>query len=331
MLEKPNLPDHLIAACLRDAYALESARLDFLALGADMNTAVYRTGTSAESYFVKLRKGDFDETGVALSHWLYQQGMHTVIPPLETVTGALWAELDAYRLIVSPFVEGKDGYEVPLSARQWRQFGKAMRNLHTNHPRTELANCIPRETFSPHWRDQAESFLAQAETDQWEDPVATRLAAFMRAHRETILRLIARTRALCQAVQARVPGFVLCHGDIHPGNLHLSADDALYIVDWDNPIFAPPERDLAMIGGTSTWTDPTGIDLFYHAYDRSPDPDALAYYRCERAVTDVTEFCKQLFWSDQGGEDRELAYHYFTSSFEPGQTVELALTSPGEG
>ncbi len=29
----------------------------------------------------------------------------------------------------------------------------------------------------------------------------------------------------------------------------IDANDALYIVDWDNPILAPKERDLMFIGG----------------------------------------------------------------------------------
>ena len=42
MLEKPDLQDEHIIACVQDAYGLCVAHVAFLPLGADRNTAVYR-------------------------------------------------------------------------------------------------------------------------------------------------------------------------------------------------------------------------------------------------------------------------------------------------
>jgi spectinomycin phosphotransferase len=42
MLEKPDLQDEKIGACLQDEYGLLAVQVAFLPLGADMNTAVYR-------------------------------------------------------------------------------------------------------------------------------------------------------------------------------------------------------------------------------------------------------------------------------------------------
>ena len=42
MLEKPDLPDEKIIACLQAEYGLRVATIAFLPLGADLNTAVYR-------------------------------------------------------------------------------------------------------------------------------------------------------------------------------------------------------------------------------------------------------------------------------------------------
>ena len=66
MLEKPALNDEIIQSCVQDEYLLPVNRLTFLPLGADVNTAVYRVDTVLEqAYFLKLRKGDFDEITVA--------------------------------------------------------------------------------------------------------------------------------------------------------------------------------------------------------------------------------------------------------------------------
>lgn len=67
MLEKPDFPNERIIACLKQAYGLPIAKLTFLPLGADLNTAVYRAVTGdGTHYFVKLRRGDFAEASVAI-------------------------------------------------------------------------------------------------------------------------------------------------------------------------------------------------------------------------------------------------------------------------
>jgi spectinomycin phosphotransferase len=65
MLEKPDLQEEKIIACLQDEYELCVTQVAFLPLGADQNTAVYRTIADGETpYFVKLRRGVFDEIAV---------------------------------------------------------------------------------------------------------------------------------------------------------------------------------------------------------------------------------------------------------------------------
>jgi spectinomycin phosphotransferase len=121
--------------------------------------------------------------------------------------------------------------------------------------------------------------------------------------------------------------FVLCHTDIHGGNILIGDDDKLYIVDWDNPLLAPKERDLMFIGGgiDNIWKSEREKDVFYEGYGGSEiNLSALAYYRYERVIEDLAVTCEQLLLSDEGGADRERSLGWFTSNFEPGITIEIA-------
>ncbi len=106
---------------LQDGYGLLVVQVAFLPLGTDLNTAVYRVLADDETpYFLKLiRSGVFDGTSVALPKFLGDQGIVQIIAPLATKTGQLWASLDAFKLILHPFVEGHNGFEVDLSDRHW--------------------------------------------------------------------------------------------------------------------------------------------------------------------------------------------------------------------
>jgi len=124
MLEKPDIQDEKIIACLQAEYGLLIGQLTFLPLGADQNTAVYRVvAGDGRAYFVKLRGSLFDQTSVTLPKFLSDQGIEQIIAPLATKTGSLWANLEAFTVILYPFVEGQNGYKVGLSERQWHDFG----------------------------------------------------------------------------------------------------------------------------------------------------------------------------------------------------------------
>jgi len=332
MLEKPDLQDQLIISRLQDEYGLQVNQLTFLPLGADVNTAVFCVVTDDETaYFLKLRKGDFDEITVAVPQFLKAQGIQSIIAPLETRAQQRWASLDPFKMILYPFIEGQNGYEVALSDHQWLDFGAALKGIHTARVPPALTKLIPRETYSPRWREMVKTFQAQIEEIAFDDPTAAKLAAFMKARRGEINHLIARAEGLGFALQARSLELVLCHSDIHAGNLLIGAHGAgahgaLYIVDWDNPILAPKERDLMIVGGCDVWNSAREEALFYQGYGKTEiDPMALAYYRYERIIQDIADFCQQLFLTGEGGKDREQGFMYFTSQFLPNHEVEIAF------
>jgi spectinomycin phosphotransferase len=88
LLEKPDLNDEKISACLREEYGINVAELRFLPLGADRNTAVYRAvAEDGTPYFFKLRSGAWDALSVTLPKFLSEQGIAEIIVPLQTKTG----------------------------------------------------------------------------------------------------------------------------------------------------------------------------------------------------------------------------------------------------
>ncbi|MCP4428148.1 MAG: phosphotransferase, partial [Chloroflexi bacterium] len=325
------------------------AELAFLPLGADLNTAVYR----AESHdrttcFVKLRRGDFNPASVAVPKFLSDLGLKQIIPPLPTQSGQLWASLPPYNVILYPFVEGRNGFEVDVSDRHRIELGAALKVLHTAVFPPAITNSIRREKFSPQWREKVKSFLARIENETFADPLAAELAAFLRGKGEETAVLINRTGQLAQMLQEQPLEFVLCHADIHGWNLLIDADNTLYIVDWDTLVFAPKERDLMFVGcglGGNGHTLQEEEALFYQGYEgagrfverghlvrpiagETPAlPIALAYYRYERIIEDIAIYCEQIFVSDDGGADRKQALTNLKSNFWPNGVIEIARQS----
>lgn len=333
MLEKPpDLQDIRIIDGLRDHYGLDVVQITFLPLGADRDTAVYRSVTgNGMPYFVKLRRGAFDDTLVTVPRLLCDQGVKQIIAPLSTRTEALWATLGSFSLAVYPFVEGRDGYEIDLTDCQWVDFGRALKGIHTASFPPALTARIPREVYSPRWREIVRGFQTMVETPSFGDPVAAELAAFLKTRRAVIASLVERAEALAAVLQTRSLPFIVCHADIHAGNLLIDANGHLYVVDWDTLTLAPKERDLMFVGGglLGGWRAPHEEEtLFYQGYGPTPvDPIALAYYRYERIVQDIAAYCEQILLTHGDSKDREQGLQQLTGQFLPNAVIEVAWLS----
>jgi spectinomycin phosphotransferase len=327
MLEKPDIPDEIIISRLDEEYNLRVADLTFLPLGADLGTAVYRVVTTdGTTYFLKLRKG-FEEITVTVPLFLTSRGIQEIIPPIETKSKRPWADFSEYKMILYPFVEGKDGFERELTGQHRKILGAALKGIHTAQVPPDLKGLIPQETFSAQWRENLKSFQALVDNKTFADSTAAKLADFMKSRRNEIIHLIERAEELATGLVSQPLEFVLCHTDVHGGNILIGEDDRLYIVDWDNPLLAPKERDLMFIGGgiDALWKSKLDEAVFYEGYGKAEiNLAALAYYRYERIIEDLAVTCEQLFLSDEGGADRERSLGWFTSNFEPASTIEIA-------
>lgn len=329
MLEKPDLPDEVIRTCLQTAYGLSVTDIVFLPLGADLKTAVYRAIASDQRpYFVKLRRGAFNETAVTYPQFLHQQGVSQIIPAISTQTGQLWANLEGFTLILYPFVQGKHGYEQDLSDQQWRDLGTALKRVHTIPRPVSFKAHFPQETYTAYWRERVKMFVEHQAEFILAEPVSTELGLFLKAKEDEILHLVQHTEQLAQRLVRQAPEFVVCHADIHAGNVLLDSHNTLFIVDWDTLILAPKERDLMYVGGGQFGSHRTPQEeaaLFYGGYGPAEvDPLAVAYYRYERIIQDIAVECEQIFLSHDGLEDRIQALRYLKANFLPNHVLEIA-------
>lgn len=332
MLTKPDLKDEKIIQCLQDAYGLQVDKISFLPLGADFNTTVYRvTAIGGPEYFLKLRSGEFLEASVSVPKYLADLGIKQVIPPLATNTGQHWTILASFKAILYPYIEGRNGVETELSEDQWGQFGAAIKRLHSTYIPSSITKDVPRERFSSKWRETVKSFLMRIEHEAFSEPITVKTATLLKSKKAEILQMIERAENLAHLLQKKPLEYILCHADIHGWNLHIDKRGTLYIVDWDTLIFAPKERDLMFIGA-GIWNSGLTPDeeeaLFYQDYGQTEiHQDAIFYYRFERILQDIGEYCEHIFLSDKNDNDRIQSFEYLRSNFLPNGTIERAFQS----
>jgi len=330
MLEKQPISEQRIVDCLITDYGIDVSTLTFLPLGADMHASVYKAQARDKSaYFIKIKRSHGPDVSSLIIDHLQDAGIKQVIPILKTIDDHPTKQIGEFTLTVSPFIEGQDGFSRALTDDQWVMFGKTLRKVHEIEVPPPLQATLRRESYSPQWREVARSLFAHIESEPKGDEVAVQLQTFMKQRITLIHRLVERAEQLAQKLQTESPEFVLCHSDIHGGNLLMDGNDAIYMVDWDAPIMAPKERDLMFIGGAvaNVWNQPREEELFYKGYGKAEvNMEILAYYRHERIVEDIAEYGQQLLLTSTGDQqDRLQLYKHFVAQFEPQGVVEIAF------
>jgi spectinomycin phosphotransferase len=318
-----------IIDCLSAHYGIEVVLLTQLRLGADMNALVYKAETRDQlSYFVKLKLGYHHDIGIAVGELLHNAGIKQVILPVKTTLGNLVQLIGDFTLILYPFIEGQNGFSRALTDEQWLTLGKTLRQIHEIDVPSSIKNRIGQEAYASKYRDIVRSLYAAIAIESISDEIGLKLWAFMQEHALVIHRLVDRAEQLAKVLQHESPKFVLCHADIHGGNVLIDGDNAIYIVDWDDPVMAPKERDLMFIGGgvANVWNKPHEEEFFYQGYGKTEINKAvLAYYRHERIVEDIAEYGQALLLTVVGGENRAEMYKHFIAMFEQNGVVDIAF------
>jgi spectinomycin phosphotransferase len=331
MREPPDLADDAILRALRAGFGVQAAALALLPVGNDSHSWAYRVQVAqGPAYFLKIRAGANPMRGASVPQHLRRHGVPHVLAPLTTTAGAPYVLVGRFALALYPMLDARVGADVGMSPAQWRQLGAALRQVHAVPPSPQLTRMVGREAFRPTRREllvHLEPLVAAAP----DDPAAAELAGFWRARQDVIRALVERADLLGRQL-ARLPfRQVLCHADLHTWNVLVDADGQPWIVDWDEAVLAPKERDLMfVVGGIGhDLVRPGDTDRFFQGYGRAGiDPRLLAYYRCAWAVQDIAAYAEQVLLAPGLGEaSRRAAAEGFMDLFAPGNIVDVARAS----
>jgi len=334
MRDRPDLSEGALAAALRRHYAIDAISVAFLSGGHDVSAWVYRveTGHARSRYLVKVREANGSrEVAASVSRYLYEGGVRHVLAPVRSNANSLTVQEGEFSLTVYPFIEGRTGVEAGLVERHWRALGDLVQRLHASCLPTDLSDQLATETYRPAALDVTRQIDRAVSDRSFAGRVASEVAAFWTAHRTEILALVERTLELGLQVERLSLPLVLCHADLHTRNVMIDGDGELWLIDWDEVIRAPKERDLMfVVGGIGPGLiDPHETAWFFEGYgDTTVDPLALSYYRHAWAVQDISGFGERVFFAPAlGDESRSDAARILIGLFDPGGIVELARAS----
>ena len=299
MREKPAIADELLQATLRDQYGLVPVTLEFLPVGLDYYAGVYRVVSEQGSAFLlKVTSRPLYEPRYLVPRYLNDSGIPSVIAPLPTKSGALWTKLADWTVILYPFIEGNSS-KTGMTNEHWRALGSIFRHIHQTPVPAVGFESLRRETFDvTEYVEWIHDFETQHLHAEHSGGVPERaLRDDWLAHQSTIHGAVSSLQKLAGALQKQSGSYVFCHADLHTRNLIRDYHGHVFVIDWDDVMLAPKERDFIFI------REP-GADAFWEGYGQ-PEIDwvALTYYRLERTVQDVIACAQDMFFNDDLGEE----------------------------
>ena len=305
------------------------ATLEFLPMGLDYNAGVYRVVSQQDiPYLLKATSRPLYEPRCLIPRYLNDESIASVVAPIPTTTGTLWTHLDQWTIIIYPFIEGETTW-TGMTDEQWLEVGTIFRQIHrVKLPPSGFA-ALHKETFDPTEYIQ-QIYIIEAQLECSSDGSTAsqlELCSSWPAHQSTIHAAATTLQTLGSILQKRHLPYVICHADLHPANLLRAADGHSYVIDWDEVMLAPKERDFIFIKESPTASNTlSGSPTFFQGYGHTDiDWTALTYYRYERVVQDVIACAQEVFFrEDLEEESKADSVQLFHTIFAPNGEIAAA-------
>lgn len=314
---------------LTDTYGITIETIEQLNVGADPTASVYKATARDQSiYFVKVKQGTHPDLSTIIIDALGRAGVKNLIPCIKTKQGNLYQISDNLTITVFPYIDGQNGFSLNLQEGQWRELGKSLKAIHSIQLPPSIFDKIPQETYSLNWQKTLQNLETLLTDLMPTDSIAGATQHLLKDNLSTIHLLMDHANRLSPKIEKHGQDFVLCHGDLHAGNIIIDQTGQIIIIDWDHPILAPKERDLMFIGGGvgNVWNKGHEQELFYEGYGEVKiNLHLLAYYRVNRILEDIATYCQLLLQNTDNSSDRNQWYQELASQFDDNGVITIAL------
>ena len=301
----PIIDRDALVECVRVDFGISLSSISQVVGGQDCDAVVLHAVTAdGAGMAVKVSRSP-DVSGLLASAYLAGCLSSGIPAPLRTRSGQSYSVVGGRRLSLSPWISGRAAYETGMDAQQWRCFGALLGEVHAAQMPRTVAVQLPTEDFRTpdaaivrvlDERIHAQETLGnRAGSD---DALTDALIREWCAAGDSLTAILAHIEDLGDELRFAAATFVLCHGDAHIGNVQLGDDGAVWLLDWDEIVSAPRERDLMfVIGGVlaNAPVSPQQQAWFFDGYGPADiDPVLLAYHRCSWALQDVADYAARI-------------------------------------
>jgi hypothetical protein len=304
----------LIAKVSQD-YSIEVHEIDFIP-GSFVAFCYSVNCSNHDRYFLKLfddsRLGriSVDRMGfyLPLTWELHSKNILPNIPyPIKTRDGRFSTEFHGHPIVLFNFIDGDlVGYENPMPDGTLAKLAGLVGITHGCRYQLETPFPFVENFGIPFESDLIDGLNALEKITKKDNWGKRELRELLQPRKDEILGYLNRLKELQSISRRAAKEMVLCHTDLHGGNLIMDDAGRLYILDWEGTILAPPQHDLFVFA----WED-RFVDVFLPNYQRGFNPmglnsDIFGFYYYRRNLEDLTDWIVRILYENTDQEqDRQ--------------------------
>ena len=204
---------------------------------------------------------------------LARSGLEFVLAPLADGNGRVVHRVGRFPVVVLPLVDGVTLDESGYGEGDAAQVAVLCERLHAARCTAEL----PMERYElPFANELREGLSAARGAGRHTGPYGEALRELVERNRASIEGIVEEIGELAATCRADATPLVLTHGEPNGGNVLRAEDGRLYLIDWGDLAYGPPERDWIQMSGS-------GLDLTIRpAFER--------FYELRWVLSEVAEY-----------------------------------------
>jgi len=268
MLTESNVDKSLLKKVIQENFGISVISLTLVPKWETARACIVETSKHA-NFFLKIYSDDsVPDSAFRFAHDLYAKaGITNITHPVATNNGQMRTQIGDFHIALFDLISGTTAEQHELTVRQLERLGELLARIHQS--KTMIGEYSVRERFEIPFRDRLVAiFNDMSKISGNSTKYKTQLKFFLEPHRQKFMEELETLRVLQRKVRRKNLEFVNCHGEPSPGNILSSNDGEIYLLDWDDPIFAPKEKDLLffkdnigpVMKGYSVFSQDTVID-----------------------------------------------------------------------
>jgi len=124
---------------------------------------------------------------------------------------------------------------------------------------------------------------------------------------------------------------VICHTDLHGGNLMTDDQNNLYILDWENALIAPLEHDMIFFAKEEGFFEVFWPIYTCHFPSACIDFDMLRFYFYRRSLEDIADFILRILRRDGSKERDQQDIKWMIECLDDLEQIESIISPLEEG
>lgn len=303
MISEPTIDKTQLIPLLEESYNIKVETILFNPKGEASWS--YSIETSDKKYFLKLIKSkDFNSDPYEFTFRLFSEGnIQNIVHPLKVASGEISLLFEEFNLVLFDYIDGKTIREQALNEHHLEELGEILAKIHQS--KDIVGAYTQKEGFdNPHKADIINIYKSLESLGELNE-IQEKTKHLYLDYKEKFLDEQNKLEELISKLKSQNIEFVNCHGEPSPGNVIVSKDGKIYLIDWDFPLFAPKEKDLLFFDKNFTH-----VLAGYQKVvpDVEINEDVKRYYGLLWNVQEIADWGTRILFEDISLEEQNHSY-----------------------